>query len=182
VPLSLGLPFGRTASNLLFPPFAVQAPPAAVVAVYIAEDGLSWRIDLSNPTPEVAAGEVRVEWRLSEAARNKDLVSLLSSDSLPNGAITTFLVDLNRASPELFNAEMWIGHTCTLTLLPGHTCSFQGSLATSLDLSGDGFIGPEDLAILLALWSTDNPIGDLDLSGKVDSGDISLLLGAWSPE
>ena len=55
-------------------------------------------------------------------------------------------------------------------------------LACDLDVTGDGTVGGDDLAALLAMWGTDDPAGDLDESGVVDGGDLAILLGAWGYE
>jgi hypothetical protein len=55
-------------------------------------------------------------------------------------------------------------------------------LACDLDIAGDGSVGGDDLAALLAMWGTDDPAGDLDESGAVDGGDLAVLLGAWGHE
>lgn len=47
------------------------------------------------------------------------------------------------------------------------------------DLSGDGQVNSQDLAILLGDWGSDGA-GDLDGSGEVDATDLAILLGAWS--
>ncbi len=47
------------------------------------------------------------------------------------------------------------------------------------DLNGDGQVDGADLAILLANWGTDNPLGDLNGSGEIDGADLTLLLANW---
>ncbi|MGA1393841.1 MAG: hypothetical protein ACO38W_11870 [Phycisphaerales bacterium] len=51
-------------------------------------------------------------------------------------------------------------------------------LACDLDIAGDGSVGGDDLAALLAMWGTDDPAGDLDESGTVDVADLAIVLGA----
>ena len=55
-------------------------------------------------------------------------------------------------------------------------------LACDLDVTGDGTVGGDDLAALLAMWGTDDPAGDLDGDGLVGGSDLSILLGAWGYE
>ena len=55
-------------------------------------------------------------------------------------------------------------------------------LACDLDVTGDGTVGGDDLAALLAMWGTDDPAGDLDESGVVGGSDLAILLGAWGYE
>ncbi len=55
--------------------------------------------------------------------------------------------------------------------------------AGSPDLDGDGVVGPNDLAMLLAAWG---PVqgaapADLNLDEVVNMGDLMILLEAWSP-
>ena len=45
------------------------------------------------------------------------------------------------------------------------------------DLSGDGTVDGEDLAMLLGAWMT--PDGDIDGDGFTDGTDLALLLGSW---
>lgn len=54
----------------------------------------------------------------------------------------------------------------------------------SADLSGNGIVDAEDLAIILGNWGpTTNPCSpaDLDANGTVDAKDVSYLLGYWGP-
>ena len=65
---------------------------------------------------------------------------------------------------------------------------FGGSTTTQLvrmipvipeDITGDGTVGADDLALLLAAWGTGGP-GDFDGDGVVGAPDLGLLLAAWS--
>ena len=49
------------------------------------------------------------------------------------------------------------------------------------DLNGDGRVDGGDLGLLLAVWGTSDPAADLNGSGTVDGGDLGLLLSAWGP-
>jgi len=54
--------------------------------------------------------------------------------------------------------------------------------ACAADITRDGLVTGDDLAILLASWGLSTPAaagGDIDRSGVVDGGDLALLLGAW---
>ena len=53
------------------------------------------------------------------------------------------------------------------------------SICAAADLDGDCVVGGADLAILLANWGTDNPLGDLNGSGEIDGADLTLLLANW---
>ena len=48
------------------------------------------------------------------------------------------------------------------------------------DLNGDGSVGGADLAILLGLWGTSDPVADLNGDLVVDGADLSVILGAWT--
>ena len=51
------------------------------------------------------------------------------------------------------------------------------------DLSGDGDVGPLDLAMLLGVWGP-CPVGcpeDLNFDCEVDAADLAILLGNWGP-
>jgi hypothetical protein len=52
--------------------------------------------------------------------------------------------------------------------------------ACNADLTGDGAVGPEDLAALLGAWGGAGP-ADLDGDGLVGAADLGVLLGAWGP-
>ncbi len=58
----------------------------------------------------------------------------------------------------------------TLTLTPTVPCL--------PDLTGDGSIGGDDLAVLLGQWGSVGS-ADLDGNGIVDAGDLAIVLGAW---
>ena len=48
------------------------------------------------------------------------------------------------------------------------------------DLNGDYRVDGADLALLQALWGTDDPTADLNNDGIVDGGDIAIILSNWS--
>jgi hypothetical protein len=47
------------------------------------------------------------------------------------------------------------------------------------DVNFDGTVDGMDLALLLAAWSTSNPLADLNADGNVDGMDLAALLAAW---
>ena len=47
------------------------------------------------------------------------------------------------------------------------------------DFNRDGVVGGQDLAFLLAHWSTSNTSVDLNLDGIVDGSDMTLVLAEW---
>ncbi len=49
--------------------------------------------------------------------------------------------------------------------------------ACPADLTGDGAVGGDDLALLLSTWGSAG--GDIDGDGTTGAGDLALLLGAW---
>jgi hypothetical protein len=54
--------------------------------------------------------------------------------------------------------------------------------ACPADITHDGLVSGDDLAVLLASWSLGAASGaDVDGSGLVDGGDLAALLGGWGP-
>ena len=49
------------------------------------------------------------------------------------------------------------------------------------DLNGDGTVYGADLALLLAVWNSDDPTADIDGNGIVDAADLAQVLGYWGP-
>ena len=47
------------------------------------------------------------------------------------------------------------------------------------DLNGNGYTGPDDLAILAGRWLTNNPAADFDASGAVDLPDLAGMERYW---
>jgi len=45
--------------------------------------------------------------------------------------------------------------------------------------NGDGLVSGADLAFLLGLWGTNDPVADLDGSGTVGPSDLAIVLGNW---
>ncbi|MFM7051123.1 MAG: FG-GAP-like repeat-containing protein [Planctomycetota bacterium] len=53
-------------------------------------------------------------------------------------------------------------------------------LARRADINRDGRVGPQDLALLLGAWGSDNASADVDLDGAVGASDLSAVLAAWN--
>jgi hypothetical protein len=47
------------------------------------------------------------------------------------------------------------------------------------DLSGDGTVGPADLAQLLNSWGSPKSAADIDGDGAVNAQDLAAMLAAW---
>jgi len=47
------------------------------------------------------------------------------------------------------------------------------------DLNSDGVTDGQDLALMLAVWGTNNALADLNNDGIVDGADLAALLGTW---
>jgi len=47
------------------------------------------------------------------------------------------------------------------------------------DISGSGTVGGEDLAMLLAVWNTNNAAADINDDGVVEGADLTLVLASW---
>jgi hypothetical protein len=60
---------------------------------------------------------------------------------------------------------------------------YREALATpcpqAADLDCDGRVDGGDLAVMLAAWGPGHGPADLDGSGEVDAEDLAILLGAW---
>jgi hypothetical protein len=48
------------------------------------------------------------------------------------------------------------------------------------DVSRDGVVNAEDLALILGSWGAFNPLFDVNESGLVDAGDIAAALNDWT--
>ena len=51
---------------------------------------------------------------------------------------------------------------------------------TAGDYNADGIVNALDVGELLAAWTAVNPPMDLDGNGRVDAGDLAILLSNWS--
>jgi len=49
------------------------------------------------------------------------------------------------------------------------------------DISGSGTVDGEDLAMLLAVWNTNNAAADINDDGVVEGADLTLVLASWGP-
>ncbi len=49
------------------------------------------------------------------------------------------------------------------------------------DLTGDGEVGILDLLVLLTVWGSDGPLGDIDEDGTVAILDLLTLVASWGP-
>jgi len=49
------------------------------------------------------------------------------------------------------------------------------------DISGSGTVDGEDLAMLLAVWNTNNAAADINHDGVVEGADLTLVLASWGP-
>jgi len=93
----------------------------------------------------------------------------------------SLFVDTQIVSSTLIGARMWLGEVIAVVVGPGESRVFKGFAMPSCDLDFDGAIGPQDVAMLLAAWGTDEFQYDLDMDGIVGSGDLAMLLGGWNP-
>jgi len=49
------------------------------------------------------------------------------------------------------------------------------------DINDNGVVDAEDLALLLAVWGTNNADADINGDGVVEGADLTLVLGSWGP-
>ena len=49
------------------------------------------------------------------------------------------------------------------------------------DINGDGLVDGLDLGLLLAAWSTEDPLADIDGNGNVGVSDLLILIDNWGP-
>jgi len=49
------------------------------------------------------------------------------------------------------------------------------------DINDNGVVDAEDLALVLAVWGTNNAAADLNHDGVVEGADLTLVLGSWGP-
>lgn len=61
--------------------------------------------------------------------------------------------------------------------LQGGKCAGAGPCRA--DITKDGLVNGEDIAIILSQWGTGDRHADLDDSGMVDGGDLALMLSSW---
>ena len=49
------------------------------------------------------------------------------------------------------------------------------------DVSGDGFVGVDDLLAVVAAWGSDDPFADVDGDGVVGTDDLLTVIANWGP-
>ncbi len=76
-----------------------------------------------------------------------------------------FIYDWNADPADLSIAISWVQENLIGGGIPG-------------DLNGDGFVGGDDLATLLAQWGTDGA-ADINQDGVVNGADLAVLLANW---
>ncbi len=73
----------------------------------------------------------------------------------------------------------WAGPGQSSGVIPASAWSHGGTLGPEADFNGDGRVDGGDIGLLLAAWGTPGPT-DLDGSGSTDGGDLGQLLAAWT--
>ena len=61
----------------------------------------------------------------------------------------------------------------------GNTIEDQCASDCPGDINDDGVVDGTDLALLLAVWNSDDPPADIDGNGIVDAADLAQVLGYW---
>lgn len=135
-----------------------------------ATTGLEFAIPLSalgNPTGDISIvafiNNGDHNYASNQFAGEGVLQGNLGADGLGGNAADLSLIDLNDYAGDQFVTISQIG-----TPLDG-------------DLNGDGFVGVEDLDLLLANWGESlvgSPI-DADGSGTIDAGDFAIVQANW---
>ncbi|MEY4534649.1 MAG: hypothetical protein RLZZ246_967 [Planctomycetota bacterium] len=73
----------------------------------------------------------------------------------------------------------WQGPGVAKAVIPATALSRGGSVNRS-DINLDGRVDGGDLGLLLAAWGTANAAADIDQSGTVDGADLGVMLSAWT--
>jgi len=84
-------------------------------------------------------------------------------------------MQINRR-PSIFNFVLMA--VLLAVLGGGERASAQCAAA---DISGSGTVDGEDLAMLLAVWNTNNAAADINDDGVVEGADLTLVLASWGP-
>ena len=100
---------------------------------------------------------------------------------------TALAAGLNSAPAQLFIGPWmptWTGYPCSTDELKHEVHGASHAASPAGDLSGDGAVGPEDLAIVFSAWGEVSIGGflepDLDRDGRVGPRDLGVLLGLWT--
>lgn len=151
-----------------------EKPPALAVQLDPQADGLGWRITALNATYDVIEGDVQVEWRLPESARDKVLVFSTNLVEVQR-AFVVDSVTMNR--PEAF-LHLWMGERFTVSLAPGEYIELTGTLIGSPDIDQDGLVDSGDVANVLSAWNETCCQADVNCDGIVQVEDLVLVLSA----
>lgn len=102
-----------------------------------------------------------------------------SAGALPTDGSNSLVCLANNSS----GCTMFETQVNSPTNFAGETGSIDASLPCSADITGDGNVGPADLANLLGSWGPCGKDCSSDLSGDSIVGpmDLAMLLGAWGP-
>jgi hypothetical protein len=73
----------------------------------------------------------------------------------------------------------WQGPGVAKAVIPASALTRGGTVNRS-DINSDGRVDGGDLGLLLAAWGTANAAADIDQSGTVDGADLGTLLSAWT--
>jgi hypothetical protein len=159
---------------------AIVTEIPALVAVHLTtdQDGLAWSIMALNASCASASGDVQVEWRLPELARDRILTFWPAVSEQPAATVVDF-VALNR--PESF-AHLWVGARFSVDLPPGEWITVSGTIQGSPDIDQDGSIAASDVAGVLSAWGGNCCLADVNCDGLVEMSDLVLVLGAMSGE
>lgn len=158
------------------PALTTEQPLQLAVQLDTDLEGLSWCMTAMNTTPDPIQGDVQVEWRLPELARDRNLIFTTNRMPLSRAMVIDFQ-PTNR--PEAY-AHLWIGERFTIALSPGEWVQLTGFVHGSPDVDQDGAIGASDIAEVLSAWGGDCCFADVNCDGSVEAMDLILVLGAMT--
>ncbi|MBL9118289.1 MAG: hypothetical protein JNL80_00050 [Phycisphaerae bacterium] len=158
------------------PAVTTEQPVHLSVQLDTDSQGLAWCITAMNTTPDPIEGDIQVEWRLPELARDRNLIFTTNPLPQPRAMVIDFQPS-NR--PEAF-AHLWIGERFSVTLPAGEWIQLTGFVQGSPDVDQDGNVAASDIAEVLSAWGSDCCFADINCDGKVESVDLVLVLGAMS--
>ena len=178
-----------TSSQVSFP----ASLPSVVAVGAITKSGAkadfsNWGVDLEFVGP---GSQILCLDRTGTAGYGSDDYTCLQGTSFASPAVAGIAAQMLSINPTLSGRQLrTLMKTVTTDLgATGWDSTFGWGLpradaaalvaANPADLDHDGQLDAEDLAMLLGLWGSSGPLGDITGDGSVGAEDLALLLGAW---